>query len=204
MQKILYIHGFASTGQTSKVDHLKAMTGVEVIAPNLSHDPIKDITMLQSIVRTENITTVVGSSLGGFYALFLAQRFDLGLVLINPALRPYDTLFNRIGEVAIYGTDTTFSWTLAKCDELCMLSNTTELALSPHYSSVDWAKALVLIAEKDELLNVPEMMMAFPKHNVRVDDKADHRFADIMPWKDDILSVVNAKSSPIVPESVLK
>ena len=36
--------------------------------------------------------TLIGSSLGGFYATHLAERFGVRAVLINPAIRPYEDL----------------------------------------------------------------------------------------------------------------
>lgn len=193
MKKILYIHGFASTGQTSKVDQLKAMTGVEVIAPNLSHDPVKDITILEDIVRTQNITMVVGSSLGGFYALYLAQRFDLGLVLINPSLKPYETLKDKLGEVSIFGSNASFSWTAEKLDQLKDLDKVVSRALGEN-SSIDWAKTLVLLATKDERLDSGVTRSAFSKAKVVEDSMQDHRFAGISMYDDEIKSILYSLS----------
>lgn len=88
---LLYIHGFASTGVSGKVSTLRAMlVEVPVVSPTLSHRPRQDLALLNELIETRAVTTVVGSSLGGFYALALAQRHRVRLILVNPSLRPYE------------------------------------------------------------------------------------------------------------------
>lgn len=193
MKKVLYIHGFASTGNTSKVDQLRSLPDIEVIAPTLTHNPAEDICYLMDIVRKEKVTTVVGSSLGGFYALYLAQRFDLGLVLINPALYPYDTLKAMLGEVPVYGTDVSFSWTEEKLEQLKELGKTVTRAIGD-LSSLHWARTLVLLAEKDELLDSAHTANVLNKASIVLDSKEDHRFQSIVPYLDNIQFVITTVS----------
>ena len=42
--------------------------------------------------RRRDELTLIGSSLGGFYATFLAEKYGARAVVINPAIRPYDDL----------------------------------------------------------------------------------------------------------------
>ncbi len=193
MKRILYIHGFASTGNTSKVKQLQDMGDIEVIAPTLSHKPCDDIGLLENLIREHAITTVVGSSLGGFYALYLAQRFDVGLILINPALYPYDTLKNMIGQVSVYGTNVSFSWTEEKVDQLRTIGKVVERALNDQ-SNVDWVRSLVLLATHDELLNSEVTASVLNKATVIQDSNEDHRFQNIIPYANDIHSVLSAVS----------
>ena len=70
MAKIIYIHGFRSTGDSEKAKQLKAaFPNHTVVAPNLSASPKQAIQQLHNIISSDiQSTIVVGTSLGGFYA----------------------------------------------------------------------------------------------------------------------------------------
>ena len=101
---ILYIHGFNS-GKGAKSQKLEALFD-EVICPELTNNPKKDLEMLKSIVRENNITHVVGTSLGGFYGMILATEFPyLQFHLINPSFEPWWTLNKFVNqEITNYAT----------------------------------------------------------------------------------------------------
>lgn len=88
---ILYIHGFGSSGLGSKAKTLRENLQKELfLAPSLSYVPKLAINTLEQIIqgfqRYEEVK-LIGSSLGGFYALYLADKLNLKAVLINPALK---------------------------------------------------------------------------------------------------------------------
>ena len=60
---------------------------------------------------------LIGSSLGGFYATFLSEEYDLPAVLINPAVRPFDSRESLLGEHRNYYSDTIHSVTEDHLDE---------------------------------------------------------------------------------------
>jgi predicted esterase YcpF (UPF0227 family) len=87
----LYIHGFNSAGFGTKVNWLRKFFG-NVINPNLPLDTKKAVDMLEYLSRNlknDDIYSLilVGSSLGGYYALHLANKFDIPAILINPLVR---------------------------------------------------------------------------------------------------------------------
>lgn len=97
-QRVVYLHGFNSSPDSQKArlfttycrDH-----GVhDVVVPALSHDPARALQTLAACVGTEgeHVALLVGSSLGAYYATYLAERYGLKAALINPAVAPCDTL----------------------------------------------------------------------------------------------------------------
>ena len=100
---IVYLHGFRSSPKSAKaqamvraVDALPAATRPKLVVPDLGHAPAEAIAMVEAIVARERDPgaplAFVGSSLGGYYATYLAERHDARAVLINPAVRPYEDL----------------------------------------------------------------------------------------------------------------
>ncbi|MGM0518523.1 MAG: YqiA/YcfP family alpha/beta fold hydrolase [Campylobacterota bacterium] len=92
----IYIHGFASSAFGSKALKFKEYFEDEIIIPSLSNIPNLAINTLEQIIeaflyKNEKVS-LVGSSLGGYYAIYLANKYDLKVVLINPAVDPMNTL----------------------------------------------------------------------------------------------------------------
>ena len=89
---ILYLHGFCSSPASWKARLLaKAIEGRGLdgrfFCPALSFEPNAAIAQAEEIITTEDRPlTLVGSSLGGYYATYLAEKHDLRAVLINPAV----------------------------------------------------------------------------------------------------------------------
>lgn len=108
---LIYIHGFISSPQSTKAQLLlEAMKALgradEYYVPQLAFDPERAITLLeaqiQSLLQQVDASRIglVGSSLGGYYASWLANKYNLKAVLVNPSVRPYDSLKAYLGEVS--------------------------------------------------------------------------------------------------------
>ena len=94
--KLLYVHGFASSGSSGTVMALrKHMTGWEVIAPDLPVDPFEALGLLRNIVATENPEIVVGTSMGGMYT---QQLWGVPRIVVNPSFEmSRSLLFGKMG-----------------------------------------------------------------------------------------------------------
>lgn len=102
---VFYIHGFNSSPQSAKArllgDYLATHhPTVCYHVPALPYDPERAIGILcETIERCLPAPVkLLGSSLGGFYGTYMAERYNLPLVLVNPAVRPYDLLKDHLGE----------------------------------------------------------------------------------------------------------
>ncbi len=101
----IYLHGFNSTGQSAKGQFLKQHLKPEaVLTPTYPADPDQAIPYLTELIVQllankidDEMLTLIGSSLGGYYAQYLSHHFRLPLILINPALEPITTLTPYVG-----------------------------------------------------------------------------------------------------------
>jgi hypothetical protein len=101
---ILYLHGFNSSPQSAKAQYLKRYLeergrSSEFVCPRLPHLPNLAVAAAEAEVERlgrEEIT-LVGSSLGGFYATWLAEKHALRAVLVNPAVEPHVALRPYLG-----------------------------------------------------------------------------------------------------------
>lgn len=95
-RKMMYVHGFASSGSSGTVMALrKHMTGWEVIAPDLPVDPFEALNLLRDIVATEKPEIVVGTSMGGMYT---QQLWGVPRIVVNPSFEmSRSLLFGKMG-----------------------------------------------------------------------------------------------------------
>lgn len=101
---LFYIHGFNSSPQSAKArllgDAVQAFAGVRYHVPALPYDPQQACAILDDAIQQclPESVGLVGSSMGGFYGTVMAEKFNLPLVLINPAVRPFELLRDYLGE----------------------------------------------------------------------------------------------------------
>lgn len=153
MKRIIYLHGFRSSAQSKKAQQLgEALHDVradwEYLTPNLPYDPQEAMALIEATLSAAPglmaQTTLVGSSLGGFYALYFANRAGCRAVLLNPSLRPHETLNAHLGEQTNMYTGESFTVTAAHLETL--RANIPESARS--------TEAVLLVVEMgDELLD---------------------------------------------------
>ncbi len=100
---IIYLHGFGSSAYSTKAQMFLEYFEDDIISPSLSHIPNLAINSIEQLIefllKRDERVSLVGSSLGGFYCLYLANKYDLKAVLINPAVNPYDTFMQYYGTV---------------------------------------------------------------------------------------------------------
>ena len=103
---LVYLHGFNSSPQTVKGCKLAAVTAALadppcVHIPMLHHRPVtamRDIcAWVDANVARRAALTFIGSSLGGYYATWLAEKYCTRAIVINPAVRPAASLAAQLG-----------------------------------------------------------------------------------------------------------
>ena len=70
MKKILYLHGFGSSGASGTVELLGRAFGesATVLAPDIPVDPLEALPMLKKLAYAELPDLTIGTSMGGMYA----------------------------------------------------------------------------------------------------------------------------------------
>ncbi|MAD57990.1 MAG: esterase YqiA [Porticoccus sp.] len=172
---VLYIHGFNSSPASTKAQQtrtwLKEISpNDEYICPALSGDTQLAISQLEKIIEQCSDTIgLIGSSLGGFYATWLAQKYDLRAVLINPAVEPHKTMNQYLGENTNYHSGETYMLTQYHIDFLESIN--VDKMKSPKDT---W----VLLQTKDEVLDYRQAESKYQKCNLTIEQGGNHSFQD--------------------------
>ena len=129
--RIIYLHGFNSSPASIKGRQLARAVAASPLSsrpdfylPPQPHRPAEAIDAVAELIESqaERALTLVGSSLGGFYATYLAERFGCKAVLINPAIRPHADLASYLGPQKNPYTGDEYELTTRHLDELRALS----------------------------------------------------------------------------------
>lgn len=87
---ILYVHGFASSGQSGTVQLLRTLLpSAKIIAPDLPIHPQEAMELLRNTCDTHHPNLIIGTSMGGMMAEML---YGYDRILVNPAFQMGDTM----------------------------------------------------------------------------------------------------------------
>lgn len=159
MNTIVYLHGFRSAPKSTKAralgEYLKLHAPeIEYRVPALDARPAQAMSQVlwHCLGKAPGHLTIVGSSLGGFYATVAAEKLGCRAVLLNPAVKPCDVLGTQLGPQDNPCTGERFDLTRAHLDELRALA----------VAAITRPARYWLIAETgDELLDWREMAAFF-------------------------------------------
>ena len=174
---IIYIHGFNSSPASFKAkvvhDGLAARgRAQDFSAPALPHSPAAAARVLAELARKHPRAALVGSSLGGFYATWLAEKFALRAVLVNPAVRPYELLAGHIGRQKNFHTGEEYDFTLEHVAELRAIEVDT----------LDPQRYLLMVETGDEVLDYRHAIEKYRGAQQLVIEGGDHGFSDFADY----------------------
>lgn len=173
---LLYLHGFLSSPQSAKAQQAlayAAQLGCEenLLIPFMTEGPAATIATLTELLqhRQAQKLAIMGSSLGGFYASVLAERYQAPAVLINPAIDAWQYWPDHIGEHENYHTGQIHTVTEDHVAELQEL----------HPGSIqDPDNYLVFLQRHDEVLDTSIALSRFGEQRCIVREDGDHAYAD--------------------------
>jgi predicted esterase YcpF (UPF0227 family) len=183
---IVYLHGFRSSPQSFKAQLLaRRMADLgrasQYICPQLPVSPKAAIDLALDLTRGLDpaALTLFGSSLGGYYATWLAERLGCRAVMLNPAMRAYEKLAGYVGPQTMYhDAGASFEFKPGYLDELRQL-HVPAITLPERY--------FVVAATGDELLDWREMTGSFPGARHKVIQGSDHGLSDFADYMDQTL-----------------
>jgi uncharacterized protein len=198
-KNILHIHGFNSSPLSLKAEQtrkyiVKNFPDVGFYCPQLATTPAKAISQLEQLIETQGVNTqwcLIGSSLGGYFASYLAKKYHCLAVLVNPAVTPYELLQDYIGEQVNPYTEEVYQVTEDHMQQLKALEQT-----APAIDCNEKNNYLVMVQTGDEVLNYQQAVEKYQYCRLIVQEGGDHSFIDFdncLPTISDFFQLDNTK-----------
>jgi predicted esterase YcpF (UPF0227 family) len=176
---IVYLHGFRSSPRSSKAvltgEAIKKLSTsehpIEWYCPQLVASPKASMDMVIQHIDSSNHDRliVMGSSLGGYYANYLAEKYGCKAVALNPAVRAPRELKSHVGVLTSYDTDEPYDFRPEYIDELTNLQ--VESITNP-------SRYFLMAAKGDELLDWQEMVNFYKGAEQLVLEGSDHGISE--------------------------
>ncbi|MEP7208359.1 MAG: YqiA/YcfP family alpha/beta fold hydrolase [Casimicrobiaceae bacterium] len=192
MSVVVYLHGFNSAPQSVKGQLLARAaaslpSAPRFYLPRLPPRPMAAMAMVtawvEAHVAASEVVSFVGSSLGGFYATWLAERFGARAVAINPAIRPQASLESFLGPQRNLYTGETYILTRDDLDAMVALR--VERITRPE-------RYLLLVRSGDELLDWRAAVRYYGGAWQYVAGGGDHGWTDFAPMVPTVLQFATA------------
>lgn len=182
---IIYLHGFRSSPASTKArllgEHLgKRDLGDQFWCEQLPASPRQAIQLVETAIQAATTRPVLaGSSLGAYYAAWLAEEHDLRALLINPATHAYRTLAPWVGPQTNLYTGERFDFTAEHIEELKAL-RMTKLARPERF----W----LVVETGDEVLDYREAVEHFAGARQTIIEGGDHSLRHFPELLDEIVT----------------
>ncbi|WP_286234992.1 YqiA/YcfP family alpha/beta fold hydrolase [Thalassotalea sediminis] len=173
--QILYIHGFNSSPKSEKVTITQQyidQNNVDVVmhCPQVESSPQAALVQFEKILASEPVAKwhLMGSSLGGFFATYLAEKYGYPAVLINPAVKPFELLSDYIGEQQNPYTGEVYQVTTQHMHDL----------QSIYRKKISKNRYMVMVQTGDEVLDYRQAVKKYHGNQLIVQENGDHSFVD--------------------------
>jgi predicted esterase YcpF (UPF0227 family) len=193
MSTLLYLHGFLSSPQSDKAVQAKNWVeknrqDIKFICPSLSPYFNETRVKLESLIESAESTPIylMGSSLGGYYATYLAEKYNLKAALINPLVDPHvldgDSYIGA--ELKNYHTDDIYILEEHHADELLSL-NTPSIKRHENY--------YLLVQTGDESLDYKLAVEKYKYSKQYVEEGGDHSFQGFEKHMPEVIAFLTDK-----------
>jgi len=179
---LIYIHGFNSSPASAKARLLKARLealgrGAEFVAPAVPPSPAQAAALLDGLALQHRGAALVGSSLGGYYATWLAEKHGLRATLLNPVVRPYELLAPLVGLQKRFHTGEEYVFTTGHVAELRALEG----------ERITPSRYFLIVATGDEVLDYRRAVTKYAGCKQIVIEGGDHGLSDFTDNVDAVL-----------------
>lgn len=191
---ILYLHGFRSSPSSTKARLLASALAERGLAdqwfcPQLPASPAQALALADELIK-QNLNaqknlplTLIGSSLGGYYATCLAEKWQCRAVVLNPVVHAARDLATQIGRHTQFHSDEPFEFLPQHVDELAQMA-----VKRP----ADPQRYFLLAATGDEVLDWQEMAQWYAGSQGQIIQGSDHGISDFEQWLPAVLQFVLA------------
>ena len=176
---LVYLHGFRSSPNSTKAvmtgEAVRALSTAENVyewyCPQLLASPLASMDMVVKHIDQSKADrmVIIGSSLGGFYTNYLAEKYQCKGIALNPAVYAARELEPHVGTMTAYDSDEPFDFKAEYIDELRALQ--VERISNPE-------RYFLIAAKGDELLDWREMSSFYPGAKQLILEGSDHGIAD--------------------------
>ena len=183
---VLYLHGFRSSPRSFKARVVQKRLeelgrAHELICPQLPASPKEAmaLALLLAERHAPDNLSIIGSSLGGFYATWLAERLDVKAVVINPSVNPLKNLEKHVGMTTAWHSDEPFEFKQEYIGELADL-RVQRITRPERY--------FLLAATGDEVLDYRDMVAHYAGARQHVIEGSDHAISEFPQYVDEVLA----------------
>ena len=187
---IVYLHGFRSSPASRKATMLREAMAVrgrsaEYASPALPASPARSVELVLATVNDapRERLALIGSSLGGYYATWLAERLGCRAALLNPAIRPQDDLARYIGVQPVYFSEAEIDFRREYLDQLAAI-DTPSITRPERY--------LLLAATGDAVIDYRTMVRKYQGVRQHVIEGSDHELSDFASYIDEVIAFCDA------------
>ncbi len=195
---LVYLHGFRSSPDSFKArllaERMHALgCGDQFACPQLPVSPREAVALVEQRFAPGAGDVLIGSSLGGCYATWLAERHGCRAVLLNPATRPAAGLARYVGtQPMFHDASQSIELRPEHLDELRALE-VARITRAERY--------FLVAATGDELLDWREMVAAYPGARQKVIQGSDHGLSDFADYLDEVLGFAGVITAPAAPSA---
>jgi uncharacterized protein len=190
---IIYLHGFRSSPASRKATMLREAMAArgrvdEYLCPALPASPSRAIEETGRLVQgiAPERLALIGSSLGGYYATWLAEQLGCRAVLLNPAIRPQDDLAKHLGVQPVYFSEASIDFRREYLAELEAI-DTPAITRPERY--------LLIAATGDAVIDYRAMRRKYAGALQVVVEGSDHELSDFADYMDDVLEFCSQSRS---------
>jgi predicted esterase YcpF (UPF0227 family) len=179
---LIYIHGFNSSPASAKARLFRARfealgRGAEFVAPAVPPSPAQAAALLDGLALRHPGAALVGSSLGGYYATWLAEKHGMRAVLLNPVVRPYELLAPLVGLQKRFHTGEEYVFTTGHVAELRALE----------VERITPSRYFLIVTTGDEVLDYRAAVARYRGCRQIVIEGDDHGLSDFAVYLDAVL-----------------
>jgi len=153
----------------------------DYVCPQLPASPraAAQVALAAAQLEPNDKLAVIGSSLGGYYATWLAEKVGCRVALLNPAIRPYVDLEAHLGRQTVFFSDAAIEMKPEYLDELRALE-------VPRITRPE--RYLLVAATGDQVIDWRTMVERYAGCRQHVIEGSDHEISDFAQYAGEVLA----------------